>query len=360
MGLREMAVVGRREGWEGGRVYELGSFGGLWARTMLVGVACHMHHRPSACHLLPHPTSCHSSCSSPDPFGVRVILSLHAVLLPSLCPSSNSIYPLLPSSRPIIWTDRRRCRCPLSRITPGASPRRARAQRLHCGSAAGVYARRGASFVRARLSSFSPLQPFLHHLRSNPPPSGALFSHPLHSYSGISCAPPPSVRSVLAQPQIPSTHPHPAATGQHDGRRGNAHQVAPTRRALLPRAVLHQAGHTQVEVRIDDAAAGVARSRRTSGTRASRAGYGVVFGAKGPRTGAGRGDEDVYVYATVGKAGRVREGAHGEGCPGCARAEERVWWRWAGGRGHGEAGGAFVLGATRRGIGLGGHSLVVE
>ncbi|KAJ7071816.1 hypothetical protein B0H15DRAFT_1027643 [Mycena belliarum] len=60
-----------------------------------------------------------------------------------------------------------------------------------------------------------------------------------------------------------------------------------------------------------------------SGYAGGEGGYGAAFGAGGSEAGRGRGNEDVYVYETVGEGGRVREGAHAEGCPGCARAEGR-------------------------------------
>ncbi|KAJ7078170.1 hypothetical protein B0H15DRAFT_954731 [Mycena belliarum] len=58
-------------------------------------------------------------------------------------------------------------------------------------------------------------------------------------------------------------------------------------------------------------------------------GYGAAFGAGGLEARGGR--VDAYVYETVGEGRRVREGAHAEGCPGCAGAEERARWRRAGG-----------------------------
>ncbi|KAJ7088524.1 hypothetical protein B0H15DRAFT_292912 [Mycena belliarum] len=118
---------------------------------------------------------------------------------------------------------------------------------------------------------------------------------------------------------------HHSTTGEEGMRAG----WLPHGARFLPRAVLHQAGHTQVEVRVDGAAAGNGSFEAQFGYAGVGGGYGAAFGAGGLEAGGGR--EDAYVYETVGERGRVREGAHAEGCPGCARAEERARWRRAGG-----------------------------
>ncbi|KAJ7460324.1 hypothetical protein FB451DRAFT_1405555 [Mycena latifolia] len=133
------------------------------------------------------------------------------------------------------------------------------------------------------------------------------FAAPLASFTPplFLRAPPPSCSPF--HPHTPVPPPPPDSTTGEEGMRAG----------WLPRGtrVLPINAH-QVEVRVDPAAAHV-------NTFEAQFGYADAGGR--------RGAEDVYVYETVGEGGRVREGAHVEGCGGCVRAEERARWaraRW--------------------------------